>query len=104
MNSQAYRDVQAKVKKLKTEGKIAPDFEVRQSFEVLTKELSKFVDDYLYGREKADKKYEQSEKRKARKMAWEKIKTYYKTGTCITCGQEKRIVSKGRCDSCRRKK
>lgn len=60
---------------------------------------------------KAHKKYEQSEKAKIRRKKYKDKKPqlgnpaqYCRVGICCLCGKEKPLVSKGRCDYCRKKK
>lgn len=38
---------------------------------------------------------------KKRIGSWQQLKNYYPTAKCIRCGEERRIVARGMCDSCR---
>lgn len=61
----------------------------------------------MINRKQYDKKYKQSEKGKETQkkwVIWEVTKKYYKEDFCELCNQYKKIISKGRCDSCRKKK
>lgn len=56
-------------------------------------------------RKSSDKKYRQSAKGKANKQkwnTWQVNKKYYVYKLCLKCGQLRKIISKGLCDSCRK--